>query len=214
MEHLEHLWSVFQRLDVHGIVINISKSCFGANELDFLGHHVDATSILPLKDKVQIVREFPLPDTQRKLRRFLGLVTFYHRFIPHGAMILHPLHSLLKRTKCPSDLPPWTDDTITAFGKAKQALADATLLIHPVPNAPTSVMTDASDLAVGAVIQQYVNEQWCPLSFFSRSVMQAETRYSTYDHELSSIYLSIRHFMYFLEGRDFHAAYVCSLLTS
>ena len=75
-------------------------------------------------------------------------------------MILHPLQSLLKCTKCPSDSPPWTDETITAFGKAKQALADATLLVHPVPNAPTSVMTKASDVAVGAVLQQYVNEQW------------------------------------------------------
>ena len=136
------------------------------DELDFLGHQVDATGIRPLEDKVQIVMEFPLPDTQCKLQRFLGLVNFYHRFIPHGAMILHPLLSLLKRMKFPSDSPQWTDDTITAFGKAKQALADATLLVHPVPNAPTSVMTDASDVAVSAVLQQHINEQWCPLSFF------------------------------------------------
>ena len=203
-EHLEHLRLVFQRLDEHGIVINVPKSLFGVRELDFLGHHVDATGIRPLEEKVQVIREFPLPNTQRKLRRFLGLVNFYHRFIPGGATILQPLHCLLKRTKRPSDPPPWTDDTTTAFNEIKHALANATLLVHPVPNAPTSVMTDASDTAVGAVLQQHINGQWCPLSFFSRALTPAETRYSTYDRELLAIYLSIRHFRYFLEGRDFH----------
>lgn len=67
-----------------------------------------------------------------------------------GTTILQPLHSLIKRTKRPSDPPPWTDDTTTAFNEIKHALANATLLVHPIPNAPTSVMTDASDTAVGA----------------------------------------------------------------
>ena len=115
---------------------------------------------------MQVIREFPLPNTQCKLRRFLGLVNFYHRFIPGGAAILQPLHSLLKHTKRPSDPPPWTDVTTTAFNKIKHALANATLLVHPIPNAPTSVMTDASDTAVGAILQQHINGQWCPLFFF------------------------------------------------
>ncbi len=203
-EHLEHSRLVFQRLDEHGIVISVPKSRFGVTELDFLGHHIDVTGIRPLEEKVQAVREFPLPDTQRKLRRFLGLVNIYHRFIPGGAAILRPLHSLLRHTKRPSDSPPWTDDTTASFDKVKHALANATLLVHPIPNAHTSVMTDASEVAVGAVLQQHINGQWCPLSFFSRALTPAETRYSTYDRELLAIYLFIRHFRYFLEGRDFH----------
>ncbi len=65
-------------------------------------------------------------------------------------------------------------------------------------------MTDASDVAVGAVLQQYIKEQWCPLAFFSRTLKPAETRYSTYDHELLAFYLAIKHCQYFLEGRGFH----------
>jgi len=106
--------------------------------------------------------------------------------------------------KRPSDSPVWTDDTIAAFDNVKNALATAALLIHPTSNAPTSVMTDASDVAVGAVLQQFINGQWCPLSFFSRALKPAETRYSTYDCELLAIYLAIKHFRYFLEGRHFH----------
>jgi hypothetical protein len=184
-EHLQHLQLVFQQLEEHGIVINVPKSHFGVQELVFLGHHVDATGIRPLEEKVQAIREFSLPDTQRKLRRFLGLVNFYRRFIPGGAAILQPLHSLLKRTKCPADSPPWTT---AVFYKVKHALANATLLVHLVPNAPTGVMTDASDVAVGAILQQYINGHWCPRSFFSRALTSARTRYSTYDHELLAIY--------------------------
>lgn len=200
-EHLKHLQLVFQRLDEYGIVVHVPKSCFGVQELDFLGHHVDAIGIRPLEEKVHVIREFPLPNTQRKLRRFLGLVNFYHRFIPGRTTILQPLHSLLKCTKLPSNSPPWTDAT---FDRIKHALANATLLVHPVSIAPTSVMTDASDVAVGAVLQQHIIGQWCPLLFFSKALSPAETRCSTYDHELLAFYLSIRHFRYFLEGRDFH----------
>ena len=147
--------------------------------------------IRPLEEKVEVVREFPLPNTQRKLRTFLGLVNFYHRFIPNGATILQPLHSLLKRTKRPSDAPEWTEVTVAAFNNIKHALANASLLVHPTADAPTSVMTDASDIAVGAVLQQHINGQWCPLAFLSRALKPAETRYSTYDRELLAIYLTI-----------------------
>ena len=103
-----------------------------------------------------------------------------------------------------SDPPSWADDTISAFDNVKQALADAILLVHPVLNATTSVMTDTSNVAVGAVLQQYLNGQWCLLCFFSRGLTTAETRYSMHDRKLLAIYLFIRHSRYFLEGREFH----------
>ena len=67
-------------------------------------------------------------------------------------------------------------------------------------------MTDASDTAIGAVLQQYVDGQWQPVSFFSKKLKPAETRYSTFDRELLAIYLAVKHFRYFLEGRTFHVA--------
>ena len=73
-----------------------------------------------------------------------------------------------------------------------------------MPNAPTRVRVDASDVAVGAVLQQYGENQWLPLGFFSQKLNPAETRYSTFGRELLAIYATIRHFRYFLEGRAFH----------
>ena len=139
-EHFKHLRLVFQRLNEHSIVVNFPKSCFGVHELDFLGHYVDTTGICPLEEKVQVIQEFPRPDMQWKLRRFLGVVNFYHRFLPGGAAILQPLHSLLKRTKRLSDSPPWTNDTIAAFDKVKYALANATLLVILSPMHPLMLL--------------------------------------------------------------------------
>ena len=64
-------------------------------------------------------------------------------------------------------------------------------------------MTDASDYAVGAVLQQYVDQQWCPIAYFSKKLKQSETKYSTYYRKLLAIYLAIKHFRHFIEGRTF-----------
>ena len=200
-EHLKHLRTVFERLATHGIIINPNKCLFGVSELDFLGHHIDRHGIAPLPEKVQAVRDFPQPQSQRQLRRFIGLVNFYHRFLPHCADLMQPLHSLLKGK---TQSLTWTEEAVAAFNATKQALANASLLAYPSPDAPTCLMTDASDTAVGAVLQQYINNIWHPISFFSRKMTPAETRYSTFDRELLAGYLSIKHFRHFLEGRTFH----------
>ena len=203
-QHLQDLRSVFERLATHGIVINPNKCLFGVNELDFLGHHIDQHGITPLSEKVQAVRDFPQPQSQRQLRQFVGLVNFYHRFLPHCANLMQPLHALLTASKPKSQALNWNDDALAAFNATKEALASASLLTYPTTDAPTCLMTDASDTAVGAVLQQYVNDTWHPISFFSRKMTPAETRYSTFDRELLAVYLAIKHFRHFLEGRHFH----------
>ena len=200
-QHLQDLRSVFERLATHGIVINPNKCLFGVNELDFLGHHIDQHGITPLSEKVQAVRDFPQPQSQRQLHQIVGLVNFYHRFLPHCADLMQPLHALLKPK---SQALNWNDDALAAFNATKEALASASLLTYPTTDAPTCLMTDASDTAVGAVLQQYVNGTWHPISFFSRKMTPAETRYSTFDRELLAVYLAIKHFHHFLEGRHFH----------
>ena len=95
-EHKEHLRQVFDRFCQYGVVINPG---FGVSELTFLGHRVTSQGIHPLPDKVQAIQDYPQPNTPRKLREFLGLVNFYHRFIPHCAHKLRPLHNLLTTSK-------------------------------------------------------------------------------------------------------------------
>jgi hypothetical protein len=81
-EQKQHLQKVFQQLSDYGILINPSKCLFGVDSLDFLGHHVSSEGIRSLEGKVEAICQFPQPTTARQLRKFVGLINFYHQFIP------------------------------------------------------------------------------------------------------------------------------------
>ena len=112
----------FYHLTMHGIVINPNKCLLGVTELNFLGHHIDRQSITPLPETVQAVRDFPLPQFQLELCQFIGLVNFYHRFLPHCATLMQPLHALLSSTKLKSQTITWTD-SVLALIATKEALS-------------------------------------------------------------------------------------------
>ncbi|BHF73191.1 hypothetical protein SprV_0401626900 [Sparganum proliferum] len=187
-EHKGHLALVFDRLDQFGVVINPSKCVLGVPSLDFLGNHVDAQGLRPLSSKVEAIRDFPLPTSKRRLQSFLGMVNFYRRFLPNCADLMLPLTNMLSGPKGPLEL---TGEALTAFERIKNSLADATLLTHPAPEAQLSLMVDASTVAVGAVLQQHLAGSTQPLAFFSKKLLPAETRYSTFGRELLAIYLAL-----------------------
>jgi cleavage and polyadenylation specificity factor subunit 1 len=201
-EHMSHLRELFIRLSKHGLIINPKKCLFGVDKIDFLGHRVDSKGAVPLPDKVQAITTFPTPTSTKSLHEFVGMVNFYHRFIPGAARTMRPLFQALAGKPRPQDWR-WTPEMDMAFKEAKTKLANATMLVHPLPNAPISLTTDASDIAVGAVMQQLVRGKWWPLAFFSRQLRVPEQKYSAFDRELLAIYLAIRHFRYYLEGRPF-----------
>ena len=166
---------------------------------------------MPLASAVDAIVNFVRPEKQRGLRRFLGLINHYHRFIPNCADKLTPLNQLLTAAneghtrlspKSNSDLK-WNESANSALIESKQILANATLLVHPDHTAPLNITCDASDFAVGGVLQQYINNVWQSLSFFSKKLTPSETRYSAFDRELLAVYATIRHFRHNLEGRYF-----------
>nr|VZI00481.1 unnamed protein product [Spirometra erinaceieuropaei] len=199
-EHMEHLTTVFDHLQQFGVVLNPSKCVFGVPSLEFLGHLVDSHGIRPLPSKVAAIRDFPPPTSKRQLQRFLGMVNFYRRFLPNCADLMLPLTNMLSGPKGPLEL---TGEALTAFERIKNSLADATLLTHPAPEAQLSLMVDASTVAVGAVLQRHLAGSTQPLAFFSKKLLPAETRYSTFGRELLAIYLAVKYFRHSLEGRDF-----------
>ena len=202
-EHYHHLTLLFDRLKDYGVIINPVKCVLGVQSLEFLGHKVDTDGISPLPDKVQAIQDLPPPNSLRKIREFLGLVNFYRRFLPHAADILQPLTDLLAgkvKNKCIQ----LTARELQAFEEAKSSLIHITMLAHLDISVPLCVTSDASDVAVGGVLQQLVEGSWQPIAFFSKRLQNAETRYSTFGRELLAIYLCIRHFSHILEGRSFH----------
>ena len=191
-KHRDHLRQVFSRLEDHGLLVHPSKCVLGATFLNFLGFHVDSQGICHMEDKVQTIRDFPLPLTQRKLREFLGLVNLYHRFVPSCALTEQPVYDLLKTAPKGTTPLTWTDAATAAFQSITDALANAILLVHPQPESSTCILTDASSSAVGVVLQQLIDNTWCPLAYFSRMLTPAQQKYSTFDCELLAIYLAVK----------------------
>ena len=201
-EHEEHFRELFRRLAAHDLVVSLAKCQFGQTKMEFLGHTVTKDGVEPMHEKVAAIHQYPAPSTRDGLRRFLGMINFYNRFIPKAAQIMKPLYEAMVKTK---NQLQWSKEMTNAFSEAKAALARTTMLRHPRPGAEIALSTDASGEAVGAVLQQRAREggAWEPLAYFSKKLRPPEMKYSAFDRELLAIYLGIRHFRHCLEGRDF-----------
>jgi hypothetical protein len=97
----------YTHLHNHVLIIRLEKCSFGCSTLDFLGHRISATSCTPLPSKVKPIPEFPCPTYVADLQGFLGMLNFYHHFIPHAADLLHLLQDSLRKKK-PCDSLLWT----------------------------------------------------------------------------------------------------------
>lgn len=197
-EHQQQIETVFKRLVDFGLIINQDKCVFGQKEVNYLGHRINANGCAPLAEKVAAVKEFPSPNSRRQIRRFLGMINFYRRFIPNCAALAAPLNNL---TGSEGNEVNLTAKKLEAFESLKTALSNATVLAHPDPSAPLSIMVDASNDAAGAVLHQGEDSQQQPLAFFSRAFSKTEKRYSTFGRELLAAYLAIKHFRH-LSGFD------------
>lgn len=205
-EHKEHLRILFSRLREYGLRIKASKCLFGVSSLNFLSYEISKDGIKPSYEKIKSITEFPQPQTIKQSQRFLGMINYYHRFIPNLARKLAPIYShlaLFQRSSRKNQKFTWPDFCVNAFSEAKESLANATLLNFPKSNAKLSLISDASNTDVGAVLQQLDGDTWTPLAFFSRKLSKSQTSYSAFDRELLAIYLAIKHFQHYVEGQDF-----------
>ena len=205
-EHKRDLEAVFQKLQQHGLVIRKEKCVFGKPSITFLGHLISGNGITPLPERITALQKYPQPKTVKDLKRFLGIINYYHRFLPMAAETLQPLHELTKTKPTTKDIT-WDARSTAAFEDAKRQLSKKTLLAFPAENADLAIMTDASNTGIGAVLEQQINNKWQPLGFFSRSLTSTEQKYSAFDRELLEAHLAAQHFRFMIEGRN------CTLYT-
>ncbi|XP_026732807.1 uncharacterized protein LOC113497452 [Trichoplusia ni] len=134
------------------------------------------------------------------------MLNFYRRFVPDAAKRQAPLNTLLMGTNVKGSQPvQMTQELLQAFEDCKESLANSTLLAHPDPAAELSIATDASNVAVGAVLQQKSkNGYWEPLGFFSKKLTPSEKKHSPFDRELLAMYEAVKYFRHMIEARDFY----------
>ena len=216
-EHQKHLRIVFDKLNNFGLNIKSEKCVFGVTSLDFLSYKISKDGIQPSEDRVNIISKFEKPNSVAGLQKFLGMINYYHKHISKLAEILIPLHKIVTEgIQKKEKLLIWTKEAENAFYLVRTKFSENTLLKNYNVNSKLSIAVDASNIAIGAVLQQKFNNKLEPLAYFSRKLSSSEIKYSTFDRELLGIFASIKHFRHFVEGREFtvytdHKPLTCAL---
>lgn len=204
-EHRHHIKQIFDRLTMHNLSINIAKCTFGQENLEFLGHYITKDGIVPLPKRVDALNEIQRPETIQQLKSFLATINFYRKFMPHAAEIQISLQTMIPGNKKNDKTPlVWTETLIQDFETCRQQLKNAVMLSHPRSDADLSLVTDASNIAAGAALNQIINNNAQPLGYFSKKFTKTQQKYSTYDRELTAMYMAVKHFRDLIEGRVFH----------
>jgi len=200
-QQLRSLQQVLRRLNEANLAARPSKCFVGFQELAFLGHVVGNGKLSPEEDKVEKIRKAERPDTKKKIRSFLGLASYYRKFIPHFAAIALPLTDMTKKLE-PSTVV-WSDAAETAFQTLKERLTSSPILRLPDLEADFVLRTDASDAGLGAVLLQGTGDELHPVCYASRKLSKAESNYATVEKECLAVVWAVVKFETFLYGRHF-----------
>ena len=149
-EHMQHLKMVLKRVIETGLKLKPVKCQFFRQEVEYLGHTITPQGLKTSNKHVAAVQEFPTPTNLKELQRFLGMASYYRRFILLFAKVAQPLHALTRK-----DVPSkWTPQCHEAFESLKMKLMSAPVLSYPKFDSPFVVETDASIEGLGAVMSQ------------------------------------------------------------
>lgn len=198
-QHLEKLRAVFDRLRLTNLKVQLDKSEFLRKEVQYLGHTLTKDGLRPNNDKIQVVLDYPIPETQTDIKRFLGFIGYYRRFIKDFSKITQPLTACLKKGKNVEITEKYKE----AFQKCKELLVNAPILQYPDMSKPFILTTDASEVAIGAVLSQGTIGADRPVAYASRTLTDTEKRYSAIERELLAIIWATKHFRPYLYGRKF-----------
>ena len=199
-EFTNNLTEVLDRLDERRITINPAKCKFGLEEVEYVGHVISQEGINMSAEKKTKVLDFPIPDTTKQLRGFLGLVNYFRDHVRGYAATCAPLHRL---TTQPGKRLTWDREAEDAFEKIKVDISNLQTLFFVDDDAPVFLHTDACKYGLGGYLFQLINGVERPISFYSRSLKGAELNWSTIEQECFGIICAVREFDYLLRGRPF-----------
>ena len=176
------------------------KCALFQTSVEYLGHKIDAEGIHALPSKIDAIVRAPKPRNIQELRLFLGVLNYYGKFIPNLSTLVHPLNSLLQKSK----RWVWTSHCKQTFEQAKAALSSSTALIHYDPSLPLRLAGDASAYGIGAVISHILPDgSEKPIAFASQALSGSEKNYAQLEKEALSLIFGVKKFHQYLYGRKF-----------
>jgi RNase H-like domain found in reverse transcriptase/Reverse transcriptase (RNA-dependent DNA polymerase) len=201
-EHLEHLRKVFQILREAKLKLKGKKCQFFLQEVSFLGHIVTPDGIKPDPAKIEKILNFKTPTNLKQVQSFLGLASYYRRFIKDFSKIAHPLIELTKGKGERNFI--WGEDQQRAFDVLRKHLTTSPILAYPDWNKDFLLFTDASNYGIGAILSQLNNEgREVVIAYASRHLNQAEMKYSATEKEALAVVFGVKHFKHYLTGNHF-----------
>jgi hypothetical protein len=205
-EHAEHLQQVFNVLQQESLFVSVKKCVIGVQEVQFCGHLITINHTQPLQDKVEIIKSWPTPQNAQQVRQFLGLASYYRRYIHRFAKLAAPLSDLLKeedvflRTKKRRPIS-WTPQCTESFRLLKEGLANSPVLVAPVATKPYTIETDASEWAIGSVLYQQGDDgKLHPVAFGGRKLKAAELNYPVHEKEGLAIKEALRQWSMYIQN--------------
>ena len=194
----EHLQEVFNRILEAGLTLRGQKCKLGLSEVKYLGHVFSAAGMQPDPEKVSVIRNWPTPTNVAEVRQFLGLASYYRRYISQFAQIAAPLHQLT----CKNSIFQWSSACQESFDTLKSKLMTPPTLAYPhthTQSGPFVLHTDASSHGVGAVLEQ----DGRVIAYVSRALTAAERNYSVIQKECLAIVYATKQFRQYILGRPF-----------
>mgnify|MGYP001546096517 CR=1 FL=1 len=197
-EGLEKLQHVLQRFREAKLKVKASKCNFFKKKLQFLGHLVSAKGIEVSDEKVQAIKDWPVPRTTKETLSFVGLCSYYRKFCSSFEILVKPLREICKKGVKFN----WTAECQTAFETLKEKLMTAPILSYPLPGLPYIVDTDASQFCVGAVLSQVQDGKERVIAYLSKSLNKAEQNYCVSRKELYAVVVALKKFHPYLYGQE------------
>lgn len=200
-DHAEKLRTVLERLSQAGLRLKRQKCIIGAKEVEYLGHKITEKGIQPLQEKVIAVTNAPEPQNVTELQAFIGMITYYNKFLPNLSTTLEPLHRLLRK----GVEWEWKTKQQEAFTKVKTLLKSAPVLVHYDASQPLILTVDASSYGLGAVLSHGDIDSRTdqPVAYKSRKLSDAEKNYAQLDKEALAIVFGVKKFHKYVYGRSF-----------
>ena len=166
----------------------------------YLGHIVSQGEIKPDPAKVKAIAEYPQPRDVKELRSFIGLASYYRRFLTNFSQIASPLNRLLEKKVS----YVWDKECEKAFTKLKYSLSNDIVLCFPDYTRPFVVATDASNVAIGAVISHVMDDGIeRPIAYMSKTLKKTQRKWSTIEREAYAVIVALNEFNYYLWGQHF-----------
>lgn len=200
--HLEILEEVHRRLKAAGLKLNFGKCKFCRDSLVFLGYVIDKKGLRTDPDKVDSILRTPTPRNTTEVRRLVGILQWYRRFIPDFSTISEPITTLIKGRNKRMPIV-WSEKAEEAFCLLKERLASDPILKSPNFDLPFYIQSDASDVGVGAVIFQNYDGFEHPIAYASRKLTKMETKYSVTERECLAALFAVEKFRPYIEGAEF-----------